>query len=114
MMKNTLLPCSTLLLCEVVLAVLGSAGPALSAPAAQGVTEPTLSNGLQVVLVEDHWHPLAALEVCYRAGSRYDPAGKQGLAHLLEHLSRSERAIESCPSYLMILRKERPMRKQYR
>jgi zinc protease len=47
----------------------------------------TLANGLQVVLVEDHWHPLVALAVGYRADSRYDPPGKQGLAHLLEHLT---------------------------
>ena len=71
----------------VALAVLGSVSSFLSAPAAEEMREHTLSNGLQVVLVEDHWHPLAALEVCYRAGSRYDPAGKQGLAHLLEHLT---------------------------
>src|SRR5581483_2227287 len=71
----------------VALAVLGSVGPVFAAPAPEGMRVHTLGNGLQVVLVEDYWHPLAALEVCYRAGSRYDPSGKQGLAHLLEHLT---------------------------
>jgi len=70
-----------------VLAVVGSAGPVLSAPTAPEVTEHTLTNGLKVILAEDHWHPLAALEVCYRVGVRNDPYGKQGLAHLLEHLT---------------------------
>lgn len=70
-----------------VVSVIGSAAPVLSTSAAEGITEQTLANGLQVILAEDHWHPLAALEVCYRVGARYDPAGKQGLAHLLEHLT---------------------------
>jgi zinc protease len=69
-----------------ILTVLGGAGTVL-ATAEKGIQEHTLANGLQVVLGEDHWHPLAALAVCYRVGSRNDPAGKQGLAHLLEHLT---------------------------
>ena len=48
---------------RVALAVLGSIGPVPSVPAAEGMIEHTLSNGLQVILVEDHWHPLAALEL---------------------------------------------------
>lgn len=69
-----------------ILTVLGGAGTVL-ATAEKGLQERTLANGLKVVLIEDHWHPLAALEVCYRVGARYDPVGKQGLAHLLEHLT---------------------------
>ena len=68
----------------LLLALLGSASSGLAAP--EFVTH-TLSNGLTVVLVEEHWHPLVALDICYRAGSRYDPGGKQGLAHLVEHLT---------------------------
>ncbi|MGE0681316.1 MAG: M16 family metallopeptidase [Candidatus Binatia bacterium] len=52
-----------------------------------GVTKHTLDNGLTVIVVEDHWHPLVALEVCYRVGARNDPPGKQGLSHVLEHLT---------------------------
>ena len=70
---------------KMTLVIAMSAGRALSAPLAEGMTQHTLANGLTVVLVEDHWHPIAALEVCYRIGSRSDPYGKQGLAHLLEH-----------------------------
>ena len=71
----------------VALVIAMSAGRALSASPVEGLTQQTLANGLTVVLVEDHWHPIAALEVCYRIGSRADPYGKQGLAHLLEHLT---------------------------
>ncbi len=71
---------------EGILIVLGSAGTVL-ATAEKGIREHTLANGFKIVLVEDHWHPLVALEVCYRVGARDDPAGKQGLAHLLEHLT---------------------------
>jgi zinc protease len=66
-----------------VLLASGSVNAALD----KGMTEHTLDNGLTVVVVEDHWHPLVALEVCYRVGSRNDPLGKQGLSHLLEHLT---------------------------
>ena len=51
------------------------------------VTRYRLANGLTAILVEDHWHPMVALEVCYRVGARSDPYGKQGLSHLLEHLT---------------------------
>ena len=57
------------------------------AAAAQELRQHTLANGLRIVLVENHWHSLVALEVCYGVGARNDPAGKQGLAHLLEHLT---------------------------
>lgn len=53
----------------------------------KGMTEHTLENGLTVIIVEDHWHPLVALEVCYRVGSRDDALGKPGLSHVLEHLT---------------------------
>lgn len=53
----------------------------------KSITEHTLDNGLTVIVVEDHWHPLVALEVCYRVGARNDPPGKQGLSHVLEHLT---------------------------
>jgi hypothetical protein len=62
----------------VLLTVVVGAG---SVPAAveHGVREHALANGLKTLLVEDHWHPLVALEVCYRVGARDDPAGKQGM-----------------------------------
>ena len=49
-------------------------------------TQFTLDNGLTVLVREDHKLPIASVAVIYRAGSRDDPPGKAGLAHLFEHL----------------------------
>jgi predicted Zn-dependent peptidase len=46
----------------------------------------TLGNGLQVVLRSDHRAPFVALTIWYATGSRDDPPGRSGLAHLVEHL----------------------------
>jgi predicted Zn-dependent peptidase len=46
----------------------------------------TLPNGLRVVIQEDHRAPLVAVNVTYHVGSRDDPPGRSGFAHLFEHL----------------------------
>ncbi|WP_442806611.1 M16 family metallopeptidase [Streptomyces sp. NBC_01022] len=46
------------------------------------LSEHRLANGLRVVLSEDHNVPVAAVNVWYDAGSRHDPPGRSGLAHL--------------------------------
>ncbi len=46
----------------------------------------TLSNGLRVLLVEDHRVPSVAINVGYRVGGKDDPPGRSGFAHLFEHL----------------------------
>lgn len=45
-----------------------------------------LTNGLQVISVEDHSTPTVAIHVWYRVGSKDDPEGRSGFAHLFEHL----------------------------
>ncbi len=45
-----------------------------------------LPNGLTVVLHEDHKSPLVAVNVIYNVGSKDEPPGRTGLAHLMEHL----------------------------
>lgn len=45
-----------------------------------------LSNGLRVVVHEDRKAPVIAVQVMYGVGSRDEPAGKTGFAHLFEHL----------------------------
>lgn len=40
----------------------------------------TLSNGVQVSLVENHEVPLVSISLSFRAGAMTDPAGKEGLA----------------------------------
>jgi predicted Zn-dependent peptidase len=46
----------------------------------------TLDNGLRVIVHEDHKAPVVAVSVWYRVGSKNEPAGKTGFAHLFEHL----------------------------
>ena len=46
----------------------------------------TLENGLTVFVVPDHSVPKVYLEVIYRVGSKDEPPGKTGFAHLFEHL----------------------------
>lgn len=45
-----------------------------------------LSNGLTVILHEDHAVPLVAVDVWYHAGSARETPGRTGLAHLFEHI----------------------------
>jgi zinc protease len=59
---------------------------ALPVRAQEAVTDFTLDNGMQVVVVEDHRAPVVMHMVWYRAGSADEPAGKSGIAHFLEHL----------------------------
>jgi len=46
----------------------------------------TLKNGLRVILSEDHSAPTYSVAVTYNAGSRDEPKGKTGFAHLFEHM----------------------------
>jgi len=45
-----------------------------------------LKNGLTVVLHHDPKRTVAAVNVLYKVGSRNDPPGRTGFAHLFEHL----------------------------
>ena len=46
----------------------------------------TLANGMQVVVVENHRVPVVTHMVWYKVGGLDEPAGRSGIAHLLEHL----------------------------
>jgi zinc protease len=45
-----------------------------------------LGNGLQIYTVEDHKSPTVAVQVWYHVGSKDDPNGRSGFAHLFEHM----------------------------
>ncbi|MEO1251991.1 MAG: pitrilysin family protein [Pseudomonadota bacterium] len=45
-----------------------------------------LDNGLTVVVHEDRKAPVVAVSVWYKVGSKDEPKGKSGFAHLFEHL----------------------------
>jgi zinc protease len=46
----------------------------------------TLSNGLEVILSEDHRLPLVAVDLWYHVGPANEAAGRTGFAHLFEHM----------------------------
>ncbi|MGR3712688.1 MAG: M16 family metallopeptidase [Shimia sp.] len=64
----------------------GAALGALPAQANDLVTDFTLDNGMQVVVVEDHRAPVVMHMVWYKAGSADEQPGVSGIAHFLEHL----------------------------
>ena len=57
-----------------------------SAALSDRVSETTLSNGLKVILLENHKAPLVTFQVWYKVGSRNEAWGKTGLSHILEHM----------------------------
>ena len=76
-----------------LLACLTLLGAATSAPHAAELiippvhyTERTLANGLEVISAPNHASPTVSVQVWYHVGSKDDPAGRSGFAHLFEHL----------------------------
>ncbi|MFT3897599.1 MAG: pitrilysin family protein [Thermomonas sp.] len=85
-------PRSTLLGVALAAALSGGmvSAPAFAAPATAGIDIPytqfTLPNGLTVIVHEDHKAPIVAVNLWYHVGSKDEPAGRSGFAHLYEHL----------------------------
>ena len=63
----------------------GAAQPAVR-PVRIPFTEFRLKNGLRVILSEDHSAPTYSICVTYNVGSRDEPKGQTGYAHLFEHM----------------------------
>jgi predicted Zn-dependent peptidase len=67
-----------------------TAQPAPLAELSRAVTIPyqqfTLANGLRVIVSTDRKAPVVAVSVWYNVGSKMEPKGKTGYAHLFEHL----------------------------
>jgi zinc protease len=53
---------------------------------AQGVRTHTLSNGMKMLVQEDHGIPNVAMYFFYRIGSRNEHPGATGLSHFFEHM----------------------------
>ena len=87
MMKSALLAS---LLSGAVLLALPAVAQAQAAPAASvqplAFTERTLANGLRVYALRDTTTPNVSVQVWYDVGSKDDPAGRSGFAHMFEHL----------------------------
>src|SRR5487761_2593753 len=67
-------------------AVTGATGHTAFAGAGPEVTDFTLPNGLEVVVVPDHRAPVVTHMIWYKVGAADETPGKSGLAHFLEHL----------------------------
>jgi len=73
-----------------VLLVSGFANGAAAAGSSPGddgkVTDFTLANGMEVVVIPDHRAPIVTHMVWYKVDSADEPPGKSGIAHFFEHL----------------------------
>ena len=74
------------LLAAGALALTGLVTQAAAAGIDDQVTDFTLDNGMQVVVIEDHRAPVVVHMVWYRAGAADEKPGVSGIAHFLEHL----------------------------
>ncbi|HEX6650161.1 MAG TPA: pitrilysin family protein [Pyrinomonadaceae bacterium] len=80
---------------------------AAPAPAATGrlpeakIFSQVLSNGLEVIILEDHSIPLVTIELAVKNGSYTEPPELNGLSHLYEHMFfKQNRAIANAEDYL--------------
>ena len=64
---------------------LGAALSAISPPTIK-FTDTKLSNGLRLIVAEDHVAPVFSIAVVYNVGSRDERKGRTGFAHLFEHM----------------------------
>jgi zinc protease len=72
------------------------------APQATQWVNRQLSNGLEVVVLEDHSVPLVTVEMAVKNGSFTEPPELNGLSHLFEHMFfKSNRATANQENYLM-------------
>jgi zinc protease len=70
-----------------VVSIAGAQSPTpVPRPTKFDYTMTTLPNGLQVVFLEDHSTPIVHLAMWYHVGSKDEPLGRTGFAHLFEHL----------------------------
>lgn len=64
----------------------GAAVPARIEVPPIAFTERTLANGLRVIAIRDTTTPNVTVQVWYDVGSKHDPEGRSGFAHLFEHI----------------------------
>jgi zinc protease len=67
------------------------------------IAEQTLDNGLRVVVSTDRAVPIVAVNIWYDVGSRHEPPGLTGFAHLFEHLMfQGSRNVESGQHFALL------------
>jgi zinc protease len=72
--------------CFLGLSAAQAAGPDLSREINIASQKFVLSNGLTLIVHEDHKAPIVAVNLWYHVGSKNEKPGKTGFAHLFEHL----------------------------
>lgn len=81
---------STLLFSPFQASAASSAKPVATSKLVKAVNIPheqfTLANGLRVIVHTDRKAPIVAVSIWYDVGSKHEPKGKTGFAHLFEHL----------------------------
>lgn len=77
---------SAILIMLVFVFGLSRAAQAQAKIAPLNIRERTLANGLKVVSVQDNSSPTVAIHVWYNVGSKDDPQGRSGFAHMFEHM----------------------------
>ena len=70
----------------VVAATLANGASAQVSTPAMNFRDRSLTNGLRVLSLEDHSTPTVSIQVWYKVGSKDDPEGRSGFAHLFEHM----------------------------
>lgn len=82
-LRSLLVPAFAVLL---QLSLLATQAPAQLSIPQLNFKDRTLANGLRVLTLEDHSSPTVAIQVWYKVGSKDDPEGRSGFAHLFEHM----------------------------
>src|SRR5919112_741628 len=79
--------------CTALVLLFGALAAGLAPPAAAQTKVPpinfkerALANGMKVYTVQDKSSPTVSIQVWYKVGSKDDPEGRSGFAHLFEHL----------------------------
>ena len=82
----------------LILLIAGAASAATTIPPIN-YKHRVLPNGLEVYSVQDRSTPTVAIHVWYRVGSKHDPQGRSGFAHLFEHIMF--KSTKNMPSEMM-------------
>ncbi|MFG1346079.1 pitrilysin family protein [Xanthobacter autotrophicus DSM 431] len=77
---------SRLAMIAILAAGAAAASPRIADAAGPEVSQFSLPNGLQVMVIPDHRTPVVTHMVWYKVGSADEQPGKSGIAHFLEHL----------------------------
>ena len=79
-------PTGRLTTTAILIALSMAVSPSAITPPRIAFTDTKLSNGLRLIVAEDHVAPVFSIAVIYNVGSRDERQGRTGFAHLFEHM----------------------------